>query len=443
MMKKKILIVDASQRAQTSASPVLSKIYDVITASSGEEAIQLYEQERPDLILTDLSIPNMSGFELQRILQQKHKELIPIMFMSADENEENEIKGLEGGALDYIRKPFKEEVLLRRVENIMRHVERIKSLQVAAETDPMTGLYNKTYARRALTELCLHANGMLMMIDLDNFKLVNDLYGHAMGDRVLIRFAEILKGVIRGTDIAGRVGGDEFLIFCQDVREESTVAEKTRQINNLLLESAQEYMGTPLNIPLGVSVGAVSVPHEGRDFAELYQKADRAMYSVKQSGKHGYSIFHSDAAHTEVEWASESGSLYQFYHIMEERNRQPGAFKLTFDRFQTIFRYLVRMVENYHTPAQLALFTLAPADPARNREKPPSDVVRRFGDNLRTSLRRSDAYTQTGNGQFLVIFSESDGSNEEVIIQRILRNWEQNPDAHSVSISYETRVIQP
>ncbi|MBQ9521235.1 MAG: diguanylate cyclase [Oscillospiraceae bacterium] len=268
-MKKKILIVDGEKKIQDSLRDMLSERYDVSCASTGEEAVELYDRERPDLVLTDLNIPHMSGFDLQRILREKRRELVPMMFMSAGASEETEIRGLEGGAFDYIRKPVKADTLLWRVGNIMRHMERIHTLQRAADTDPMTGLFHKAYARRVLTDLCLRADGMLMMIDLDNFKLVNDLYGHTMGDRILIRFAEILRGVIRSTDIAGRMGGDEFLIFCQDIHEESTVAEKTALINQLLSASAKEYMGADMRIPLGASVGAVPVPEEGTDFADL------------------------------------------------------------------------------------------------------------------------------------------------------------------------------
>ena len=439
-MKKKILVVDTARNPDRSACDMLSKDYDVICASSGEEAVELYEKERPDLVLTDLNIPHMSGFDLQRILQEKHKELIPMMFMSSEANEESGIRGLKGGAFDYIRKPFKPEALLWRVGNIIRHMDRIQTLQLAADTDPMTGLFNKSHARRLLTELCSRSNGMLMMVDLDNFKLVNDLYGHTMGDRVLIRFAEILKSVIRGADVAARMGGDEFMIFCKDVREDSTVAEKTRQINDALAASAKEYMGEDMNIPLGASVGAIPVPDEGTDFAELYQKADKALYRVKRNGKHGCCVYRSAASQPSGDVVSDADTLSHFMRILEERDRQPGAYKLGFDRFQTVFRYLLRAAENYHRPVQLALFTLTPYPKGRRKGRLSAETVERFSDTLGASLRRSDAYTQSGHGQFLVIFAESDGENEQTIINRILRNWDQSGYGASVLLSYETRV---
>ena len=441
-MRKKILVVDAARKAERSACSMLSKDYDVICASSGEEAIRLYEQERPDLILTDLSLPHMSGFDLQRALQEKRRELIPMMFMSSEANEENDIKGLEGGAFDYIRRPFKEETLLWRVGNIIRHMDRIQSLQLAADTDPMTGLFNKSHARRVLTDICARASGMLMMADLDNFKLVNDLYGHMMGDRVLIRFAEILRSAIRGADVAARMGGDEFMLFCHDVREASTVAEKTRQINGALLASAKEYMGEDMDIPLGASVGAIPVPDEGTDFAELYQKADKALYHVKRNGKHGSYVYRSAASQSNGDAGDGADTLSHFTRILEERDRQPGAYKLGFDRFQTVFRYLIRAAENYRHPVELALFTLTPYPKGRRKGRLSAETVERFSETLGASLRRSDVYTQSGRGQFLVIFAESNGENEQTIINRILRNWDKSGYGNSVLLSYETRVMR-
>lgn len=440
-MKKKILVVDRAPCVQNSLRAMLSELYDVVCASSGEEAVELYERERPDLVLTDLNIADMSGFDLQRILHEKNPDMIPMMFMSAGSSEEAEIKGLEGGAFDYIRKPVKSETLLWRVSNIMRHMDRIRTLQLAADTDPMTGLFHKTCARRVLTDLCLRAGGMLMMIDLDNFKLVNDLYGHAMGDRILIRFAEILRSVIRGTDVAARMGGDEFLIFCQDAHGEATVAEKSVLINRLLLESAKEYMGAEMNIPLGASVGAVPVPEEGADFADLYQKADKALYQVKRDGKHGYAVFHSLSARTEQEAGDGMNTLRQLCRILAERNRQPGAYRLGFDHFQAVFRYLIRSVENYRRPVELALFTLTPCPQGRRKGHLTSEAVERFSVTLGTSLRRSDVYTQSAPGQFLVIFTESNGDNEKIILDRINAHWEESGYGDSALLSVETYVV--
>ena len=179
-------------------------------------------------------MPEMDGYELHQILQEKSADNVPIMFMTADESDDSESKGFEVGAADYIRKPFKPDVLIRRVDNILKNINKIHGLKMAADIDPMTGLLNKSASQRKISEVCNSKQGVLMMIDLDSFKLVNDIYGHGMGDKILIRFAELIKKVVRSSDLAGRMGGDEFIAFCQNVHDESIIAQKTKYLNEQL-----------------------------------------------------------------------------------------------------------------------------------------------------------------------------------------------------------------
>ncbi len=416
---KKILIVDDVLFMQKVTSGILSEKYETVCASSAAEALELYEKERPDLILCELIMPQMSGLELQRALNERYGGLIPFMFMAVDEREENESLGLEAGAMDYIRRPFKPEVLLRRVDNIMRHIEslhQIQGLKVVAETDPMTGLLNKAFTQKSLSELCRKASGTLMMVDLDSFKLVNDLYGHSMGDHVLIRFAKILRGVVRTTDIIGRVGGDEFIVFCRDIRSEHLIAEKTASINASLLAAAKELLGEDMSIPLGASVGAVVVPDEGTDFVELYKKADKALYSAKQSGKHRWAFFHTQDEHASGVRRGDSGSLASARMILDERNRHKGAFELGFENFRSIYRFYMRAMENYHYGAELVIFSFG-ADAA-------ADTVDTFGALLRQTLRRSDVYTKSGKGQYMLLLPQPIPNFDEVAIHRVLASWD-------------------
>ena len=424
---KKILVVDDAAFMQKAITSMLSEQYETVCASSGEEALALYEKERPDLILTDLIMPGMTGLEFQRILRETYQDQVPIIFISADENEENETRGLESGALDFIRKPFRKEVLLRRVGNIIRQMDQIRGLRMVAETDPMTGLYNKAHTQKIMMDLCGQSAGTLMMVDLDSFKLVNDLYGHAMGDRVLIRFSEILRAVIRGSDIAGRMGGDEFFIFCQDIRA------KTRQINEMLVASAKEMMGADMAIPLGASVGAVVTPDEGTSFPDLYKKADKALYKVKQQGKHGYAFFHGETAQAEPE-KEVSATIDHIRAILEERNRQKGAYELGFENFRSVYRFLIRTIENYHRRVELVLLTVQGAGGFATLDA----AAERFGEALGMSLRRSDVYARNVGGQYILLLSETGGENEEIIRNRILDNWKRVGGEDRPEVSWES-----
>lgn len=416
---KKILIVADPRSVDSIASAIPSAQYGTICVSSEADALEVYNEERPDLVLCELDLPQTSGLDLLRVLGDRYGELVPFLFVSNSADSEEESRVFAAGAMDYVAHPFSPDVLLHRVDNAMRQIESIQQLQglkVVAETDPMTGLLNKVSTEKTLSALCARSSGTLMMIDLDDFKLVNDLHGHDMGDRVIIRFADILRGVIRSGDIVGRVGGDEFAIFCRDIRNEQLIAKKTAAINEELLASAKEYIGEDMNIPLGASVGAVVVPDEGRDFAELYKKADKALYSAKQNGKHGYAFFRDKAAQSAAEpQRPESASLSSARAVLEERTRQKGAYEVKFEHFRSICRFEIRQLENYHYDAEFILFSF---DVDIDEDK-----VDTFGALLRQALRRSDIYTRSSHSQYMVLLPHTGHDGAENAIRRVMAAW--------------------
>ncbi len=417
MKRKKILIVDDQKITLKMTTHILDTRYDIICATSGHEAIELYKKERPDMILTDLHMPKMSGFELQNTLQDMYAEHIPIMFMTADESDETESKGFENGAVDFIRKPFRADVLLRRVENILQNVDKLAGLKRAAETDPMTGLLNKSSSQTQIGEMCRDTPGTLMMIDLDSFKLVNDLYGHNMGDKILIRFAEIIQSAVRSSDLAGRMGGDEFIAFCQHVKDETVIAEKSAYINEELVKSAKEYMGEDMMIPLGASIGAVNVPDEGTDFLTIYQKADRALYKVKQNGKHGYAVFHEAIREKETTETAKTDIAREMM-VFGERNRGRGAYRLNEEQFTLIFRFLTRVEANYHKENRFIIFRPADEHAAENMEE--------FYETVCTTLRASDVVTYQEKKRVMVLLMETDNVSCNIVMERIADMWKKN-----------------
>ena len=353
-------------------------------------------------------------------------------------DEEIGSKGFEIGALDFIRKPFRADVLLRRVANILQTMDQIQGLKKAAETDPMTGLLNKSSVQTEIDVMCRQSKGALMMIDLDSFKPVNDIYGHDMGDKVLIRFAEIIRSAIRGSDIAGRMGGDEFIVYCQNVTDEAVIAEKTRYINDHIVSSAVEFMGEDMSIPIGASIGCALAPQDGSDFLTLFKKADKALYSVKQNGKHGYSIYHEnegDESHGNVD-ATDLGSAIT---ILSERSPAKGAMVLPMEQFRLIYRFLVRVNANYQKQMHIILFSL------KNKlsdELPGQDVTDAFLDKISSSLRQSDTITQSGKNQFLLILLKTTPLNAQLVIDRVLGNWSLSPVSDTVDVSYEMKEVE-
>ena len=402
----KILVVDDEEMMLMMARHILSTKYEVITASDGFEAIELFEREHPDMVLSDLMMPEMDGYELHRILQEKSAGSVPIMFMTADESEESESKGFEVGAEDYIRKPMKPDVLLRRVGIIIEHLNKVQGLAAVASTDQLTKLLNKTSAQKELGEVVRHATGALLMIDLDSFKLINDIYGHAAGDKILIQFAELIRGVIRENDLAGRMGGDEFVAFLQGVTDEKILRDKANVLNEEILKSARAMFGEELDIPLGTSIGAVFVPDEGTDFQTLYEKADKALYEVKQRGKHGLAVFGASGRSGREQTLAVEG-IAQTRMILGERNVEPGAYLVELETFKKIYQLLARMADNYKKGLTLMQFTLAE-----------ESLATEFKDVLIHSLRRSDCVSHSGK-KFLVLLMEATEAEADGVKDRI------------------------
>ncbi|MBQ7197982.1 MAG: diguanylate cyclase [Selenomonadaceae bacterium] len=434
---KKILIVDDMIVSLMMTENMLADHYKTFCASSGEEAMKIYRQELPDMVLSDLRMPGMSGYELQIQLQEEYHEIIPFMFMTADHNEETESKGFDNGAMDFIRKPFRPDVLLRRVANILQTVEQIKGLKKNASTDQLTGLLNKVSSQIELSKICKKSIGALMMIDLDSFKLVNDIHGHAMGDQILVNFADILRSAVRPTDILGRMGGDEFVAFCQGIHDEQSIAAKSKFINERIVEAAKRLMGEDMNIPLGASIGCTFVPMSGTDFAELYQKADKALYGVKQNGKHGYGIF--SEGDEENKESTELANIEQVEMILDERGVDNGAFVLPFESFRTVYRFLKRTRGTYSKTTCLLVFSLV-----RHKEGEANlkDAAEQFISVLHSTLRRGDAVAQNGNNQFFVLLTNTDAYyNVNRAIQRVSDAWDKMEGCRYFTFNQEWKVL--
>lgn len=169
-----------------------------------------------------------------------------------------------------------------------------RRLMQKAEEDPLTGLLNKESTARSITdwlneERCKGFQ-VLLMVDLDHFKEINDTYGHATGDLALKKAAQVLRGVFRETDIVGRVGGDEFMVFLKNVGNPEVVQRLMSTLNSRI------HAVTVDDLPeetLSCSIGAAFYPRHGKDFTLLYENADRALYEAKRAGRNGYAVFES------------------------------------------------------------------------------------------------------------------------------------------------------
>jgi diguanylate cyclase (GGDEF)-like protein len=429
---KKILIVDDEEIMLMLAERALGQHYVTVLAHSGAEAVNLYFEEQPDLVLTDLRMPEMSGYELQSTIHSKSDEDTPFIFITSDESDESESRGFDLGAADYIRKPIKPEVLLKRIERVLDNVDENNRLRKEAQLDAMTGLYNKATTERVLNDTVHKKRGMLLALDLDSFKLINDIHGHEMGDKILIAFSELIKSSIRENDIAGRIGGDEFVVFCENLFDTKAIEQRVEFYNVKLMETARMYMGEEVDIPLGCSCGATKIWDLSEDYLTVFSKADAALYKAKQVGKHCTHFYEKDA---ETESESAISDFRNLKMIFGERNPQRGAFLTDCDSFKTVYRFVLRLISNYQVDTRMVIFTLTGDD-----DHVVCDATEKFLEIATNNLRGSDVVLKYNHNQVIMIIMKVDVEKYTIPVMRVLAAWKRD-GMHEVSIGFEAEPL--
>src|ERR1700733_13020999 len=291
-----ILVVDDSPVSRKLVEHALEESeYSLLFARSGQEALDLFRQHSPSIVLTDWMMPDFSGLELcGQIRADGQREYTYVIVLSAKAEKDHVVKGLAAGADDYLTKPFDPAELLARIGVGCRTVElhreidaKNRLLEALAHTDSMTDLPNRRaiedWADRQLRGAARHNFPMwVVQADLDSFKEINDNHGHDAGDVVLKRFSDILKGNTRASDICGRMGGDEFVLVITHV--ERRYIETT--INRLREEWAgSEFEFGGKRVSLTASFGIAGFCGKAAPtFQGLMAQADKALYAAKRTG---------------------------------------------------------------------------------------------------------------------------------------------------------------
>ena len=387
---------------------------------SGRELLKFMDTNTPDLVLMDILMPEMDGFEtfhaLRELEESKNRSATPVIFLSGDRDRATERRGLQDGASDFIRKPFDKDALISRIINTIENRKTIENLTEKATLDKLTGFLNKASGTEKIAAMCEDSTGAIMLFDLDNFKLVNDIYGHDMGDQVLIAFADIVRHNTRSEDVIARIGGDEFLGFFRNLTSKTAVKALTDRLNAQLLHRCIELMGEDFDIPIGISTGVAFVPEHSRDYAMLFRCADSAMYRVKQSGKHGVRIYEDDVFVDGEDGESDLESdMTRISKILEERSAQEGAMVLGKETFIHIYRFAMRFLKRYKKGVEKVLFSLT----VEGIDENVSELIPLFIDLLCDKLRKSDIIVQIKSDQvliFLPIITEEEG---DMVIHRI------------------------
>jgi len=263
--------------------------YKVVTAANGIEAIEKLAVEKVQIALSDIMMPKMDGFELiKRIRGNPALKNIYLILITARIQEGDRVRGLDLGADDYITKPFSFSELLARIRVGSRVVQYQQHLEYQTQVDSLTGLFNRRAFENKIGEEFerskrYHSPLSLLILDIDNFKLINDTYGHHGGDAALVKISETFREKTRQSDFPARYGGEEFVLVLPETDQESALQAATK-IHEAIRSSAFGTTARPFRLTVSIGVSSTSIKFYSA-WDELLRDADQALYIAKNSGK--------------------------------------------------------------------------------------------------------------------------------------------------------------
>jgi diguanylate cyclase (GGDEF)-like protein len=263
---------------------------EVTCVLDGERGLERAVAQPPDLILLDVDLPDLDGFEVCRQLKEHPATRdVPIIFLTGTTSTDSKVKGLDLGAVDYVTKPFDQVELRARVRAALRTKRLQDMLEQQSFLDGLTGLWNRSYLdRRIESELNVSRRYQrplsVMLGDIDHFKRINDSHGHLFGDVVLQGVSETLRGYARRSDIVARYGGEEFAVLLAetDLRAAVHAGERLRQA---VEEHRFEAHGEALLVTLSFGISCTTELEGEATAANLLAAADRALYAAKDAGR--------------------------------------------------------------------------------------------------------------------------------------------------------------
>ncbi|MBF0284152.1 MAG: diguanylate cyclase [Magnetococcales bacterium] len=291
--KPTILVVDDEPENVKVLLALLQEAYRVLLCRDGHKALELALSQLPDLILLDVVLPGMDGYQVCSALRQHEATReIPVIFVTSLGEEESEERGFDVGGVDFIPKPFRPRLVRARISTHLELKRKRDLLRDLSTLDGLTGLANRRRLdeflhaewKRAVRQGCSQLSVILM--DVDHFKKYNDGYGHAAGDECLRKIARTLRDSLeRGTDLAARYGGEEFACILPETTFEGAMAlanKVQRHVVGLAIPHAFSESGAVVTLSLGVATTRPDARHQPES---LLETADRLLYRAKQEGR--------------------------------------------------------------------------------------------------------------------------------------------------------------
>lgn len=287
-----LLVDDVPKNLQILGNALKSDDLTVAFATNGKKALEYVQKKQPDLILLDIMMPDMDGYEVcKRIKADTQTMHIPIIFITAMSDADDEYRGFELGGADYITKPFNPRLVRARVESQLRLKRKTDLLEKLSSIDGLTEIPNRRQFDETLSNEWARArraqsNISLILIDIDFFKQYNDHYGHAAGDKCLQKVAKTLKHSLkRPADFVARYGGEEFVVILSEIDHQSALM-MANKLNESIFQLELPHEASQVSEYLTISLGiATTIPQDDQRHESLLETADKYLYEAKSSGR--------------------------------------------------------------------------------------------------------------------------------------------------------------
>lgn len=459
-----ILVIDADHDRLLETKEKLTDNFEVVIAHNREDTERILEEVLPDMIIVEYN--EEIGFDTNYMKEiQEQPELcdIPFIFLSDTYNVKIESKCLTAGAAEFISRPFNDKKLLNRIKHSMEWQHRQRKLEIevlrkvleieeqkaevelqralaeSATKDPLTGLLSRESGLRKVNAILeKHCEGVFFMLDMDNFKAVNDTYGHIEGDKLLIRFAKTLEQEAGKDAIVGRIGGDEFFTFLPGKNSR----KKVKEIAGRIVKSIERNIVSPGKlVRVTVSLGISTAPSDGENFVELYGRADKALYYVKKDGKNAYH-FYGDTQSCTLSKKYTRVTLADITNNIGEKNIMNGSYMVDYDSFEKIYRFIERNVKRENRQVQCVLFTLFDENETIDNIDNMKSQMQVLEDAVCKTLRRGDVSTKYSMVQMLVLLMDVDEVNAIPVVNRIMRQYQEIADEDSMKLIYEIQPVK-
>ncbi len=296
-----ILIIDDEKETRLYLEELLTENnFFVFTAENGMKGLEIIEKEKIDIVLADIVMPKIDGIALTRSIKEMNPD-IPVILMTAYSSIEYAVESMKAGAADFISKPFKINYalfIIKKVLETKRLGEKAKKTEYYKELsniDALTSIHNYRFFKEILdNEIKRHKryerNLSFLLIDIDDFKSINDTYGHLTGDIVLKEIAELLSETVRSCDFLARYGGEEFAVILPETSEKEALILGKRIVSIIENHKFKSIEDEPI-IKISVTVGLTSFPRSASNLQQLIDRADQALYKGKRLGKNRITVF--------------------------------------------------------------------------------------------------------------------------------------------------------